>query len=581
MEKQFYDGSADTTTNDQPFDIGGTYLGGVAAHRGGNMAEAEQLYNAVLAHSWEEPETLRSLADLYIHQGKYEAAQTLLKRSLSIIPRDPVALMLLGVVAGWLGNQDDAIRYADLCLSVSPDMAGAHWNRALWLLLHGQYAEGWKEYRWGTVTGTRPVRHILPEWNGDRVKTLYVWQEQGLGDTLMMIRFLPTLRAVVNTETRIVLEVQPQLLRFLDGQNLPVDRIVGAQPDGAFAEHCEAHISLMSLPRVLAITPEWIPGESYLSINPENNLHGIFGQDELFVGLCWKGNGTHGNNFHRSFTDSSAERMATGLANISPNIRIGSLVPGESFAYKIGQLNTPDIAATAEIIASLDLVITVDTMVAHLAGAMGKPVWIMLPANCDWRWLRNWKGDDTRSPWYPSARLYRQETLGDWQPVMERIAADLKQITERHATVTDMPPPPALAAFSAGEEVMHKGVGITLLKSEPYPAGVDSADVEKWVSDEAVIADRKAKGQRAYSDGSLMPPEAVVDFTKAPAKSELYPPKMSEAHIWAAISAGEFVRDSPSDYNLLFNGTGRFKGWTARLSPTGTPFTIAPLNSFE
>lgn len=373
-------------------------------HRRGELTQAARTYERLLADDPADPEVLRCYARCIGDLGQPALALTPALRAVAMEPQHAGGRVILGGLYGMLARTEEAGEQLRRALDLSPHMPAARWNYALWLLLHGRYAKGWQEYRWGIVNRERRVRHVQAEWDGyRRCDTLFAWAEQGLGDTLQFLRFLPDARRRSGAK-RIILEVQEQLVGLLAGHPF-ADEVITQQLDGAMPGTWEEHVSLMSLPGCLGTTLETIPAEPYIWQEPKR------GHIPGRVGICWAGNPAHPNDRNRSLSLEMIEPLLDVEGVLWTCLQKDANLPGAaSFALN-------DFADTAEIVSELDLVITVDTAIAHLAGAMGKPVWILLPAVGDFRWLLGRED----SPWYPSARLFRQEVPGEWGPVIERV----------------------------------------------------------------------------------------------------------------------------------------------------------------
>lgn len=296
------------------------------------------------------------------------------------------------------------------------------------LLARGRFEEGWKEYEWRwRAGGVSPVQFRQPQWDGSRLdgRRILLWAEQGLGDTIQFIRFAPQVKATGGT---VLVECQPPLAGLL--ASAPgVDVVV---PYGSVLPEFDAHLPLQSLPRVLGTRPETIPAETpYLKADPAlvERWRARMGAEGRFrVGLCWAGNPRQANDRNRSMPGAEFARLA-GIAGVELfSLQYGPR-SGELAGVPVTHLGEEfrDVADTAAAIANLDLVISVDTMAAHLAGALGKPVWTLLPASADWRYPQ---GSDT-TPWYPGMRLFRQAQPGDWTELIERVAEALRCAASR------------------------------------------------------------------------------------------------------------------------------------------------------
>jgi hypothetical protein len=289
------------------------------------------------------------------------------------------------------------------------------------MLMMGDCENGWREYesRWKANPRIRPTPFAKPRWNGESLehKTILLHAEQGLGDAIHFVRYVPLVSA---SASRVILECQPELVELFRGVE-GADEVI---PSGSMLPEFDVHCPLMSLPLTFGTTVESIPANvPYIRAGKKRELEGR--GKGLNVGLVWAGRPTHSNDRNRSMTLKDFAPLATvagvtfhtlqkGTAaaqSLSPPV--GMMLVGHSAAMR-------DFVGTAELIAGLDLVIAVDTAVAHLAGALGKPVWVLLPIVPDWRWMR----DRSDSPWYPTMRLFRQSKWGSWhEPIMQIVDA--------------------------------------------------------------------------------------------------------------------------------------------------------------
>jgi hypothetical protein len=385
----------------------------------GNLSEAEMACREILAQCPDDAATYRLLGSALAQAGRLEEAEATLRASLSYEPGSGIAHSLLGGVLGRQARFTEALAMLDRALELSPGMPQAHWNRAHVRLTLGDYAGGFADYEWGFVNRQRKMRTLGPAWNGEalpRGQTLFVWAEQGLGDTIMAYRWLPLAQEV--SGARVVFECQRDLVRLLAR---PEVEIYAATEDGATPWHFDRHVSLLSLPHVLGLTQPALTGGPYLT-HPAQCWAREVGPKR--IGLCWHGNRNHPNDANRSMPPEPLWNAVWGALR-SPDEEtdwrgtVISLQPGE---YDCQDL--PDLYATAGVVSGLDLVITVDTALAHLAGALGVPAWVLLPYAPDWRWGER----SATTPWYGSARLYRQERAGDWEAVLARVAGDLRAL---------------------------------------------------------------------------------------------------------------------------------------------------------
>jgi Tfp pilus assembly protein PilF len=435
---------------------------GIEHHKAGRFAEAEEIYRQILAKQPDNPDAQHMLGVIAQQSGRLDAAIELISKAITINPKIAEYHCNLGNALREMGKPQDAINayrqalqlnsgsaqfhynlgnaLSDLALfeegiesyeealRLEPGLARVHWNLALNLLVLGDFARGWREYewrwRWSEFVSRRQIPQ--PRWDGTDLngKTILLHAEQGIGDTIQFIRYLPMVAA---RGGRIILECPAPLHRLFQ-QFAGIEKlIIAGHPLPNFDVHCP----LMSLPFVFSTTLETIPAPvPYLSADTELSAAWtarLAGSARLKVGIAWAGNPRHHNDRNRSIPSPLFAPLARakGIAFHSLQKRIGAadhvLAPTVlNLIDHSADLN--DFADTAALIASLDLVISVDTAVAHLTGAMGKPTWLLLPYAPDWRWLLHREN----SPWYPTMRLFRQKRLGDWKEVIERVLAALQ-----------------------------------------------------------------------------------------------------------------------------------------------------------
>jgi Flp pilus assembly protein TadD len=380
-------------------------------------------------------ETHYNLGSALREAGYLEPAVLEFMEALRLRPDYAEAHNNLGLTWKGCGAQELAVAAFSRAIEINPGMAEARWNRSFFNLLDGHFREGWQDYesrfcipQWKFIY---PFRLNLPRWNGevDKTKTILVHDEQGFGDTLQFVRYLPMVRQRCG---RVILETRRELLDLLrgfPGADERVERPAGHHPPVA----ADACVPLLSLPGIFGTTLETIPAPvPYLHADPEKtNLWARRLQGpELKIGMVWAGRLEHSNDRNRS----CPLELFLPLMGL-PGLRWFGLQKGPAAAQSeiepISRMlvnwgtGLKDFSDTAAAIAQLDLVLSVDTAVVHLAGAMGKPVWVLLSFVSDWRWMT--RRED--SPWYPTMRLFRQATPGDWPGVFRRVAEDLERLS--------------------------------------------------------------------------------------------------------------------------------------------------------
>jgi tetratricopeptide (TPR) repeat protein len=346
-------------------------------------------------------------------------------RALAVRPHHAEALSNRGVALQELQRFADALESYNLALAARPNYAEAQWNKALLLLLNGSFADGWLGYESRRRMASWAARGLDgTEWSGDKLagQRLLLYAEQGLGDTIQFARYAPLAAA---RGARVILEVQAPLKSLLAG--LPGVEVVLANGDPLppFDLHCP----LLSLPLLFGTRRETIPASvPYIHVAADrcDGWRRSLPRDAAVIGLVWSGNPKSSKDRQRSIP---FEKFAPLLE--VPGVQFVSLQkdarPADARALREQRkvidlgMDLKDFSDTAAVISQLDMVVTVDTAVAHVAGAMGKPVWIILPYVPDFRWLL----DCTESPWYPSARLFRKSRGKDWDEVISHVTSEL------------------------------------------------------------------------------------------------------------------------------------------------------------
>jgi tetratricopeptide (TPR) repeat protein len=401
---------------------------GVALHFLGRLEEAGASLERAVELRPESAEAHSNLGSLRQKQGRLEEAEACQRRAVAIQPQYAEAWSNLGSVLDVLGRAPEAVAVFDQALALKPDFTVARVGRSMQRMLMGDFASGLPEYEQRARLGA-PHRFSQPQWYGQPLDgaRILLHAEQGLGDTIQFLRYLPMVRAAGG---EVILEVQPQLCRM--AEQLP--GIVAVAPAGgalpAFAWHCP----LMSLPLAFGTALDSIPARVPYLFVPEEAKKKAGGlpwpATGLRVGLVWAGSPTHFKDRFRSIPLALLEPLLRLQGAHFFSLQVGAaaaqLATTGSVLTDLGP-EIEDMADTAALIAQLDLVIAADTSVAHLAGALGKPVWVLLPFAPDWRWLLNRED----SPWYAVMRLFRQSTLGDWTSVVEAVRGVLVETIER------------------------------------------------------------------------------------------------------------------------------------------------------
>ena len=401
---------------------------GFALQESGLHNEALTAYDQALAIKPEYPEVLSNRGTTLECLSRPEEALASYDSALRIQPEATETLINRGSALQSLGRIDEALEcYAQVHLT-RPDHADAHWNESLCRLKTGDFERGWQNYEWGWKNGQRGNlrKFAEPLWLGVEPlcgKTILLHAEQGLGDTLQFCRYV---NLVTSLGARVILEVQPPLkaiLADLEGVHVVIVK-------GSVLPTFDYHCPLLSLPLAFSTTPHTIPAPvPYIRSNPD--LVGrwkkrLGATRRPRVGLVWSGRPDHLNDHNRSIPLSQLTALISSPAqfvSLQKEVRRADQhvldERGDILSFHDDFANFADTAALIEL---MDIVVTVDTSVAHLAGAMGKSVWVLLPANVDWRWML----EREDSPWYPSARLFRQQTVGDWTGVIESAANALQ-----------------------------------------------------------------------------------------------------------------------------------------------------------
>jgi tetratricopeptide (TPR) repeat protein len=404
----------------------------IALRMAGRLAESIAASHKAISLNPASADAYNNLGITRAEQGRLDEAIAAYRKSLQLRPVFQEAWTNLGNALADKGEFAEGQAACQRAVDINPAAPGAHFNLALILLTLGNFERGWVEYEWRwQIPGLympRPFRE--PRWDGQPLngKTILLHADQGYGDTIQFIRYVAM---IVQLGGRVVLGCDRPLKRLFEGY----PGIAHVFSDNENVPRLDVHLPVASLGAVFKSNAATIPASvPYIRAKPllveawQQKLAPFAGQ--LKVGLVWAGRPTHKNDRNRSLK----------LAHLAPlaadGITFFSLQRGPASS----QAASPptgmrlidftedllDFADTAALIANLDLAITVDTAVAHLAGAMAKPVWVMIPSNPDWRWLR----EREDSPWYPTMRLFRQREMVKWEDVIARMGTELRSIVK-------------------------------------------------------------------------------------------------------------------------------------------------------
>ena len=407
---------------------------GAYNNRGNALQKLRQLEDAVASYNQAialKPDDAKAYCNCGVvlrELGKLDDAVASYDRAIALKPDYPEACNNLGVALENLGKLDDAVASYNRAIALKPDYAEAYWNKSLALLLGEDFNNGWElyEWRWKTATLLSPKRDFpQPLWSGKESlagKTILLHSEQGLGDTIQFCRYA---RSVADVCDRVILEVEPPLIGLLQELAGVADVIAKDSALPPFDYHCP----LLSLPLAFKTDLHSIPfSEKYLRINAGKLAYWakkLGERNKPRVGIVWSGNATHKNDYNRSIPLADMiKKLPSPCQYVSLQKEVrdsdqSALMSNPAILHFGNELH--DFADTAALSELMDVVISVDTSVAHLSGALGKTTWILLPFSPDWRWLLN--RDD--SPWYKSVTLYRQPKIGEWESVLANVSADL------------------------------------------------------------------------------------------------------------------------------------------------------------
>lgn len=394
----------------------------------GLFDESEASYRRALALRPGYVDAYNNLGNVHFRRGKLVEAEACYRKALELRPNYPDAFGNLGIVYMGHGRYDEAVESLRKALELRPVYPEAQCNLSQALLVRGEFLEGWDKYesRW-RLSSMQPRPFRQPWWRGEPIigQTILLHVEQGFGDAIQFARYAPLVRAL---GAKVLLEAPRELLRLFAPLARDGVRLVQR---GLPLPHFDVHCPLLSLPGALGCDIDNIPASvPYLSAEPDLVTQWrkrLGGEGTLKVGLVWAGNPQHGNDHHRSFRPHAFKPLfdvpGVSFYSLQKQQRptdVGDLAQLGAIVDLAAELK--DFADSAAALTALDLLVAADTSIVHLAGALARPVWTMVPYSPDWRWLTGRED----SPWYPTMRLYRQPRERDWGSVMRRVAEDLR-----------------------------------------------------------------------------------------------------------------------------------------------------------
>ena len=408
-----------------------------------NYDEAEKCFNSALKCNSKYSNSIINLGTIKLHKDDFDSALDYFNKALKVSIEGKndlgksAAYSNIGFVALRRKNLNEAIKYFNIGISLNPESVLAHYNKAEALLMLGQFEEGWKEYEWRQGRkdfGKRKFENTFKPEYDLKGKKILVYAEQGLGDAIQFIRYLPMLK---EKGCYIILECGKELHELIhdfNGIDEIIERNLIERPNIEY----DYEVPLLSLPLYFNTKVDNIPVKvPYLSAKEdlkEKWSHIINDNENIKIGIVWAGSPIHTNDRHRSIRLQQFLSLLSVEGTHFYSLQKGfSVIQAKDYQLLLTNLDEhiKSFADTSAIIENLDLVITVDTSVAHLAGALGKKTWVLLPFLPDWRWQL----DGEKSIWYPTIKLYRQPKIGDWNSVFFKLKKELvAYIKEKNKT---------------------------------------------------------------------------------------------------------------------------------------------------
>jgi len=404
----------------------------VTYHLKGQLDDAQKIYEQILKVNPKHFDALKFTATLLTQKKKFIEALRFFESALVINSNNAEAYYNRGIALQELKRFDEALQSYDKAIQLKPDYAEAYWSKSLLKILIGEYLEGWQLYEWRRKkddTKNDYPNYSQPLWLGQdsiKGKKILIYSEQGLGDSIQFCRYLPMLKEYHPTD--IIFQVEKYLVSLMSTLNNEIKIIEKGQLITQFDYYCP----LLSLPLVFKTTIHNIPTKNqYLYVDDDKNKYWINKLGKKIkprIGLVWSGSIIHKNDHNRSIL----------LEKLLPLMHVSFEWHAIQKEYRPNDLEIlkahpeiqqhqeelKDFSDTAALVEQMDLIISVDTSLAHLAGALGKEVWIMLPFMPDYRWML----DRSDTPWYPSATLFRQPIIDDWDSVISNMKESITKL---------------------------------------------------------------------------------------------------------------------------------------------------------
>ncbi len=379
------------------------------------------------------PESAAPLINLGIahyQKEKYDKALDYLSRAVNTEPQNPLARYNYALALAESGKTDESIAQYEKAIEIKPDYYDAYYNLSMLYLLKKNYEKGFEYYEYRFKSNELKRKELEGKrWRGEdaKDKTLYVYSDQGFGDAIQFVRLLKLAKEKVG---KIVLEVQAELLSLMKNSGL-ADKVVPTRPDFSPMSEFDIQIPLMSLPYALKLTPNSVPAEiPYIFSDDEKTERWkalLDAGDKLKIGIAWRGNPVYRKNHIRSANLKNFENLFRTKNAVFFSLQKNPYEREREFLLANEAVDLSeylrDFSETAAIMQNLDLIITTDTVIPHLAGALGKKTWTLLAKFPDWRW----GSDGDATPWYPTMKLFRQSEQGDWKSVAERVETELSK----------------------------------------------------------------------------------------------------------------------------------------------------------